>query len=124
MRPNVGLVPRLIDGTMDQGVMCTPEMRPGFKVGRLFDEIVLVSSEKGEVPGLCGLSGGYGIRGPGTAGCAAQTLGAETLEGRWKERVKRCRCERAHGDSRKTAPIGPPGRCNRARTPDVTDTNT
>jgi DNA-binding transcriptional LysR family regulator len=47
------LMQRLIDGTMDLGVMYTPEMRPGFKVERLFeDEIVLVSSEKGEVRGL------------------------------------------------------------------------
>ena len=47
------LMQRLIDGTMDLGVMYTPEMRPGFKVERLFaDEIVLVSSEKSEVHGL------------------------------------------------------------------------
>lgn len=47
------LMQRLIDGTMDLGVMYTPELRPGFKVERLFDdEIVLVSSEKGDVEGL------------------------------------------------------------------------
>ncbi|MDX1483189.1 MAG: LysR family transcriptional regulator [Alphaproteobacteria bacterium] len=47
------LMRRLIDGVMDIGVMYTPEMRPGFKVDRLFsDEIVLVSSEKDDVRGL------------------------------------------------------------------------
>jgi DNA-binding transcriptional LysR family regulator len=47
------LMQRLIDGNMDLGVMYTPEMRPGFKVERLFDdEIVLVSSEPGKVRGL------------------------------------------------------------------------
>ncbi len=41
------LMRRLIEGVMDIGVMYTPELRPGFKVERLFDdEIVLVSSEK------------------------------------------------------------------------------
>jgi len=41
------LMQRLIEGVMDLGVMYTPEMRPGFKVEKLFeDEIVLVSSEK------------------------------------------------------------------------------
>lgn len=40
------LMQRLIEGVMDLGVMYTPEMRPGFKVEKLFeDEIVLVSSE-------------------------------------------------------------------------------
>jgi DNA-binding transcriptional LysR family regulator len=47
------LMRQLIDGTMDMGVMYTPEMRPGFKVERLFnDEIVLVSSEKIPTNGL------------------------------------------------------------------------
>jgi DNA-binding transcriptional LysR family regulator len=40
------LMQRLTEGVMDLGVMYTPEMRPGFKVEKLFeDEIVLVSSE-------------------------------------------------------------------------------
>jgi len=39
------LIRRLIDGTLDIGVMYAPQSRPGFKVELLFeDEIVLVSS--------------------------------------------------------------------------------
>ncbi len=40
------LMQRLVDGTLDIGVMYTPQNRPGFKVELLFeDELVLVSSE-------------------------------------------------------------------------------
>jgi DNA-binding transcriptional LysR family regulator len=47
------LMQRLIEGIMDIGVMYTPEMRPGFRVEKLFeDEIVLVSSEKDSVGDL------------------------------------------------------------------------
>ena len=44
------LMERLIDGTIDIGVMYTPARRPGFEVERLFEEkLVLVTSEpKGE----------------------------------------------------------------------------
>ena len=40
------LMQRLVDGTLDLGVMYTPQSRPGFKVEMLFEEeLVLVSSE-------------------------------------------------------------------------------
>lgn len=39
------LMDRLIDGALDLGVMYTPQVRPGFRVQRIFtEEIVLVSS--------------------------------------------------------------------------------
>lgn len=41
------LMHRLIDGTLDLGVMYTPQSRPGFEVEMLFkDELMLVSSEQ------------------------------------------------------------------------------
>ena len=40
------LMQRLVDGTLDLGVMYTPQSRPGFEVEMLFEEeLVLVSSE-------------------------------------------------------------------------------
>lgn len=40
------LMQRLIDGSLDLGVMYTPQSRPGFEVERLFeDQLILVSSE-------------------------------------------------------------------------------
>ena len=41
------LMQRLIEGTLDIGVMYTPESRPGFEVELLFeDELILVSSDR------------------------------------------------------------------------------
>lgn len=41
------LIQRLIDGTLDIGVMYAPQSRPGFQVEKLFeDEMVMVSGEK------------------------------------------------------------------------------
>ncbi len=41
------LMQRLVDGTLDLGVMYTPQSRPGFEVELLFEEeLVLVSSEQ------------------------------------------------------------------------------
>lgn len=50
LRTQVGvssvLMQRLVDGTLDIGVMYTPQSRPGFEVKMLFEEeLVLVSSE-------------------------------------------------------------------------------
>lgn len=40
------LMQRLVEGTLDIGVMYTPQSRPGFEVEMLFEEeLVLVSSE-------------------------------------------------------------------------------
>lgn len=55
LRAQVGfsnvLMQRLIDGTLDLGVMYTPQSRPGFEVEMLFeDELVLVSSEPNPAP--------------------------------------------------------------------------
>ena len=45
------LMRQLIDGTLDLGVMYTPQSRPGFEVERLFDdELILVSSEQRPPP--------------------------------------------------------------------------
>lgn len=45
------LMRRLIDGTLDIGVMYAPQARPGFEVELLFeDDLVLISSEKDPLP--------------------------------------------------------------------------
>lgn len=50
---STNLMQRLIEGVMDLGVMYTPEMRPGFRVEKLFtDELVLVTSEKNDTADL------------------------------------------------------------------------
>ncbi len=46
MATSADLMQRLVDGTVDIGVMYTPQSRPGFELELLFeDELVLVSSE-------------------------------------------------------------------------------
>jgi DNA-binding transcriptional LysR family regulator len=57
LRAEVGMPARLmremVEGIIDIGVMYTPQLRPGFKVERLFDdELVLVSTDRNAGPAL------------------------------------------------------------------------
>jgi len=57
LRAEVGMPARLmremVEGIIDIGVMYTPQLRPGFKVERLFDdELVLVSADRNSGPEL------------------------------------------------------------------------
>lgn len=50
------LMQRLVDGTLDLGVMYTPQSRPGFEVEMLFEEELVLASSESRPPGRLGKS--------------------------------------------------------------------